>query len=282
MTSREEKNKVYVDEINREKTIKITKIVLKVLGVIILVFSLIFLYSYFVETNRYETKEYLIKDSSIPDEFNGVKILHFTDILYGTTIDEEKLTKISEEIKLINPDMVIFTGNIVGKDYEIHEDEINILNNFFKSIPYTIGKYAVTGDTDTRNFKLIMENTDFAILDNEVLELYNGMNKINLIGIGYNEEKEIKNDSEAYTISIINNYDELDKYNISSNIVLAGHNLGGEIKLFGLPLLGLDKHLNSFYEENNSKIYISNGLGSVHHLRLMNIPSMNVYRLYNK
>ena len=81
---------------------------------------------------------------------------------------------------------------------------------------------------------------------------------------------------------IINNYDDYNKYNLSSNIVLAGHNLGGEVRLFNLPLLGLDKHLNNYYEENNSKVYISNGLGSIHHLRLMNIPSMNVYRLYNK
>ena len=35
-------------------------------------------------------------------------------------------------------------------------------------------------------------------------------------------------------------------------------------------------------QENNSKIYISNGIGSNHGLRLMNKPSINVYRLYNK
>jgi len=282
MNSREEKNKKYVDEINHEKFIKVLKIMLIVFGIILLIFTLLFLYSYYVETNRYETKEYVIKDISIPDDFNGIKILHFSDILYGKTIDKDKLLKIGEEIKLINPNMVIFTGNIVSTDYDINEDEIKLLNEFFNGIPYTIGKYAITGDTDTRNYKLIMEDTNFTILDNELLEIYNGLNKINLIGIGYNENKEIKNDSNDYTITIINNYDDYSKYNISSNIILAGHNLGGEIRLFDLPLLGNDKYLNDYYEENNSKIYISNGLGSIHHLRLMNIPSMNVYRLYNK
>ena len=282
MNSREEKNKKYVDEIKREKLIKVLKVVLKIFGIIMLIFTLLFLYSYYIETNRYETKEYVIKDISIPDDFNGIKVLHFTDILYGKTIDKDKLLKIGEEIKLINPNIVIFTGNIVSSNYEISEDEIKLLNEFFNGIPYTIGKYAVTGDKDTRNFKLIMENTNFTILDNELLEIYNGINKINLIGIGYNEDKEINNDSDDYTITIINNYDDYNKYNLSSNIVLAGHNLGGEVRLFNLPLLGLDKHLNNYYEENNSKVYISNGLGSIHHLRLMNIPSMNVYRLYNK
>ena len=281
MISREEKNKKYADEINKEKLIKVTKIILKVLGVLLTMFAIIFLYSYFIEPNSFETNEYLIKDISIPDEFNGKKILHITDILYGKTIDKKKLDKISEEIKLINPDIVVFTGNIVNKDYEINEDEIKELNNFFNNIPYTIGKYAIMGDVDSRNFKLIMENTSFNELDNELIEVYNGVNKINIIGISYNNDKEIK-ENDGYSIALINNYDEFSKHNLRANIILAGHNLGGEMKLFNLPLLGLDKHMNSYYEENNTKVYILNGLGSPHHLRLMNKPSMNVYRLYNK
>lgn len=282
MTSREEKNKKYVEEINKEKTIKVTKIVLKSLAIIILIFTLIFLYAHFYEPMKFQTSEYLIKDSNIPDDFNGVKILHFTDLLYGSSIDQNYLNRISEEIKLINPNIVFFTGNIISKEYEITEDEIKKINNFFNSIPYTIGKYAVSGDADNHNFNLIIENTNFIHINNEVLSVYNGTNKINLIGINYNEEKEIKTDNNSFTITLINNYDEYNSYNINSNLVFAGHNLGGEIKLFGLPLLGNDKYLKNYYEENNSKIYISNGLGTLHHLRLMNKPSINVYRLYNK
>ena len=282
MTSREEKNKKYVDEINREKTIKVTKIILKVLAIIILIFGLLFIYSHLYEPNQFNTHEYLIKDVGIPDEFNGVKILHFTDILYGSTINQNKLEKLKDEIGLINPDIVIYTGNIISNEYSISEDEIKTINDFFNSIPYTIGKYAVLGDTDTHNFDLIMENTNFTILNNELLDIYNGKNKINFVGISYNNEKEIKNPDDNYTITIINNYDDYTKFNITSDLVFAGHNLGGEIRIFNLPLLGTDKHLNTYYEESNTKIYISNGLGSIHELRFMNKPSINVYRLYNK
>lgn len=280
MTSREEKNKKYVDEINREKTIKITKIILKILFVIITIFALIFLYAKFYETNQLETREYVIKDVLIPEEFNGIKVLHFTDILYGS-ITKNNLSKINEEVKLINPDIVLFTGNIISKEYQVNEEEIKLLNDFFKSIPYTIGKYAVSGDSDNQNFHLIMENTDFTIINNELLTIYNGMGKIDLIGINYDSQIGIKNNDD-FTITIINNYDDYYKYNITSNYVFAGHNLGGEIKLFGLPLLGLDEHLNSYYIDNSTTVYISNGLGSIHNLRLMNKPSMNVYRLYNR
>lgn len=281
MTSRSEKNKKYVDEIKKEKAVKITKIILKVFFAIIIALAIIYFYARFYEPNRLETHEYLISDIHIPNDFNGVKVLHFTDLLYGS-INKSKLQRIGEEIKLINPDIVFFTGNIISDNYSVNEDEIKMLSNFFSGIPYTIGKYAIAGDKDTHNYRLILENTNFTILDNELISIYNGISKINLIGINYNETKEIKNNSDDYTITIINNYDEYGKYQLTSDLILAGHNLGGEIRPFNIPLLGSSKYLNSYYEEGNSKIYISNGLGLIHNFRLMNKPSMNVYRLYNK
>lgn len=281
MISRQEKNKVYVDEINKEKTRHVLKLFLKIISLLLIVFTIIFLYSYFIEIKLFKTNEYLIKDSSIPKGFNGTKILHLTDILYGKTISKNELNKIQEEITKINPDIVIFTGNIVSHDYSLTEDEIKYLNDFFKQIPYQIGKYAIKGDSDTSSFDLILDNTDFTIINNEKLDLYNEQNeKINLVGINHDEESEIKLD-DNYTIIIINNYDELDSLNINGNLVFSGHNLGGEMRLFNIPLLGMDKNLNNYYEKENTKIYISNGLGSIHHLRFMNRPSMNVYRLYN-
>ena len=281
MTSREEKNRKYVDEINKEKTINITKKILKVLLIVLIIFTMFFLYARFYEPKRIKTHEYLIKDTSIPNEFNGKKILHISDILYGSTITKNDILKLKQEINLINPDIVIFTGNIIAKDKEISEEEIKFLNDFFSSIPYTIGKYAVSGNMDSQSFNVIMDNTDFEILNNQVLHVYNGINKINIIGINYNNNDEIKNESNDWTITIINDYDLYSKYHLSSNLVFAGHNLGGEIRIFNIPLLGTSKHLNSYYEDGETKVYISNGLGSIHNLRLMNKPSINVYRLSN-
>ena len=280
MISREEKNKKYVNEIKKEKRNKISKILFKVFSIIIVILILFFLYIYFLGPKGLKTKEYVIKDNSIPNGFNGIKVVHFSDILYGSTINKDSIKKITEEINLINPDIVFFTGNIISENYETNEKEINYLNEFFKNIPYTIGKYAITGDFDTSTFNLIMENTGFVVLNNEIKEIYNGKDKINILGINSKEIKEIKT-SDIYTITLINNYDDYEKYNITSNIVLAGYSLGGEIRLFNLPLITNSKYLDDYYEENNSKIYISSGLGTRHHMRLMNKPSLNVYRLYN-
>ncbi len=282
MMTREEKNKGIVLEIKREEAIKTSKKILKVFGSILLLFSLFFLYMYFIGTKGLQTNEYVIQSDEIPESFHGVKILHFSDLLYGKTISKKELDKLLEEIKKVNPNITIFTGNVVDSEYELQENDIKEINAFLKNIPYTIGKYAVKGNLDNTSFDLIFEDTNFIILNNEILDIYHNTNeKINLVGININEKTTI-NSSDSYTIALIHNYDLYHEYNISANVVFAGHNLGGEIRFFNIPILGENKYNNRYYEENNSTIYISSGLGSISHLRLFNKPSINVYRLYSK
>ena len=280
MISREEKNKVYVDEIKKEQTIFLSKKILKITFILITSFSLLFLYIYFIGPSGLKTNEFIIKNDAIPKSFYGVKILHFTDILYGKTINQDDLTKLENEIKKINPDLVFFTGNMISKDYNITETDLNLLKNFFTNIPYTMGKYAVKGNTDNHNLDLVMENTNFHLLNNEIIKIYNKKNEyIEIIGLNDNEIKDLSNNSNTYSISLINNFDKYYEYNISSNLVLAGNNLGGEISLFGEPILGNNKYNKSYYNENNMNIYISSGLGTIHHMRLFNKPSINVFRI---
>ncbi len=279
MISRSQRNKELNKEINYEKAINISKKIIKSILAIILIFSSFFLYAYFIGIKGIKTKEYVIKDN-IPNSFNGIKILHFSDLLYGKTVNNETLDFLIKEIERINPDITFFTGNLVNEDYNLSENDISNINKFMKKIPYKIGKYAIKGNLDTNNYDLIFDNTEFITLDNEVIDIYsNSKDSINICGININSNEEIHINNDNYTITLINNYDKYSNYNIKSNLVLSGNNLGGEIRLFNHPLLTDNKYDNSYYEENESKIYISNGLGSIHHMRFMNHPSINVYRL---
>ena len=56
---------------------------------IILIISLIILYGRFVEPSIILVNEYNIEDSNLDKSFNTLKIVHFSDILYGSTTDIE-------------------------------------------------------------------------------------------------------------------------------------------------------------------------------------------------
>ena len=286
MVTREEKNKKIQKKINREKNINYSRNLIKTILLFGFMFAIVFLDLRYVGTSFIKTKEYIVKDSQIPLSFHGKKILHFSDLLYGSTIFASELNDLKEEFSRIKPDVVVFTGDIIDKNYNLSKDEVNTLKDFFQNIPYTIGKYAVKGDFDLSTFDLIMNEADFTILDNEYkLVYYKDNTPISLIGFNSNNfsleninNQEINN---TYKISLIHNFDYYNQ-SFNSNLILSGHNLNGELYIpYYQGLLGNNKYNKSYYEINNSKVYISNGLGSIHKLRMFNHPSINVYRLMN-
>lgn len=285
MQTRQEKNKKIVSDIKKEKNIKRSKKMLVFLLIISIILILVYLYMYFIGTSFIQTHEYVIKNNNIPSSFHGTKIVHLSDLLYGTTIDKNDLDYLKKEISKINPDIIVFTGDLVYDKYQLTNNDLDILKDFFNNLDYRIGKFAVKGDMDSTTFDLVMEESKFQVLDNNYEIIYNNDNTpIIISGININNSNlfNINNSNNNYLISLIHNYDHYNNYNINANLVLAGHNLGGEIRLpFLGAMLGENKYVDNYYEENSNIVHISNGLGSYHKMRLFNHPSINVYRLYN-
>ncbi len=280
MISRREKNKKIINEIEREKTIKLSKKITIIFIIIVILIVLLFLYMRFVGTSFIKTNEKTIYDN-ISTSFNGFKIVQISDLLYGSTINDNDLENISKEIDKINPDIIFFTGDLVDSKYNlIKKDNIeSFLSNL--SAPY--GKYAVKGELDNDDFDNLMDKCGFELLNNKTKELFNkAIDKIIIKGLNSNNVDRV-DDTDGYTICLIHNYDYLSKFNTNCDVTFAGHNLGGEIKIpFGNGIIGNSKYKGSYYEVGNNQIYISSGLGSKHKLRLFNHPEINVYRIYAK
>ena len=99
---------------------KIYKVIIYVMIIIILTV----LYARFIGTSFLKVKEYPIYSDSVPNDFDGIKIIHFSDLHYKRAITREKIDKIVDEINLIKPDIVVFTGDLIDKDSIIVEDDI--------------------------------------------------------------------------------------------------------------------------------------------------------------
>lgn len=270
MNTRMDKYKEIEENIKQEKKEKIKKILYKILLIVIIILGILLLYMNKIEPKMLKINEYNIINNKIPQSFNGTKILHISDILYKTTTNKNTLKNIEEKVKLTNPDIIIITGNITSIIKQTEED-IKELNNFLKEISKNKETFIVKGDQDTEYSK-ILKNTEITKLDNETKELYNKQNEKIIITNNLDNEE-----NTSYKITIINNYDNYKNNN--SDLILAGNNLRGEIYL-GKPILSKNKYKDNYYEKNNAKIYISNGIGSNHKLRLFNPPSLNIYRLY--
>lgn len=282
MRTRQEKNKKIQDEITKEKHQKRMKKIVKVISIILIISITILSYGMFIGARYTFVNEHKITDKKIPNSFHGLKIVQISDLLYPS-LKSNDLDKLTKKINELKPDILVFTGNIKRNNYELTKKDITTLNKFFNSLNSNIKKYAIYGNNDNDNLKLIFENTNFLILDNQEDIIYNGENESIKI-IGFNAKKlDFSNITESndYTICLLSNPDKITKVNNTCQVVFSGETLGGEIKL---PFTkGLDNHTyyKNYYLINQTKLYINNGLGNNYNLRLFNHPSINFYRLTN-
>ena len=282
MRTRQEKNKKIQEEITKEKHQKRMKKIVKVISIILIISLTILSYGMFIGSRYTFVNEHKITDKKIPNSFHGLKIVQISDLLYPS-LKSNDLDKLTKKINELKPDILVFTGNIKRNNYELTKKDITTLNKFFNSLNSNIKKYAIYGNNDNDNLKLIFENTNFLILDNQEDIIYNGENESIKI-IGFNAKKiDFSNITESndYTICLLSNPDKITKVNNTCQVVFSGETLGGEIKL---PFTkGLDNHTyyKNYYLINQTKLYINNGLGNNYNLRLFNHPSINFYRLTN-
>lgn len=306
MVTREEKNKEIQKEIenekSREKRVKIVKIFFEIIFIIIILFFVFYLYARYLPTVGLIVKEERITNQKIPTSFNGTKIIHFSDLNYGATIYEDELKNLVRVINKRKPDIVVFTGNIINKDYKVSTKEQEKIIKQLKNIDTTIGKYAVMGKNDNRDsFTTIMNQSNFIILDNNYDLIYNNNTPILITGASsyVNGDRDIDNtfkyfkeethNSNIYTISIMSETEDLDEIitNYNPNLVLAGNSLNGEIRLplIGgiIPQEGSSKYIDEYYKVNSTEVFISSGIASpTVGFRLFNNPSINLFRLTNK
>ncbi len=282
MRTRQEKNKKIQDEITKEKHQKRMKKIVKVISIILIISLTILSYGMFIGSRYTFVNEHKITDKKIPNSFHGLKIVQISDLLYPS-LKSNDLDKLTKKINELKPDILVFTGNIKRNNYELTKKDITTLNKFFNSLNSNIKKYAIYGNNDNDNLKLIFENTNFLILDNQEDIIYNGENESIKI-IGFKAKKiDFSNITESndYTICLLSNPDKITKVSNTCQVVFSGETLGGEIKL---PFTkGLDNHTyyKNYYLINQTKLYINNGLGNNYNLRLFNHPSINFYRLTN-
>lgn len=306
MTTRTEKNeekqKEIIKEKNRETRKKIVFLSLKIIFLFIIISTSFFLYTTYISSKIIIVKENRITNEKLPTTFDGLKIIQISDIHYGSTIFNEDMIKLVNLINRRNPDIVVFTGDLIDQDYKIKLKEQEELIKNLKKIDASIGKYAVMGEEDGENFTTILNQSEFNILNNDYDLIYSNSNTpILLIGIGsslkdikdvdtaYRYFKEETHNSNIYTITLLHEPDTVDEIisTYQTDLFLAGHSHNGHVVLpyIGglIPKQEAKNYNKEFYQLENSKLYISSGIGTnANGFRLFCHPSINFFRLSSK
>lgn len=250
-----------------------------------------------MEPKTFKTHEIKI-ESNIPDNYDGFKIIHISDIHYGRTISKDMLEDIVKEINLNKPDIIVITGDILNNRVSYSDDDITDITNSLKNMEARIGKYIIKGDNDTNEkWEEIVTNSEFTNLNDTYNLIFdNASTPILISGVSSNSkygeineklatiDEETQNINSCYSILIMHEPDYVDNIDVNKyNLILAGHSLGGiNIPIKGRVNLpeGAKKYTNGNYKINETDLYVSNGLGTDNlKFRFMNRPSINFYRI---
>lgn len=269
--------------------------------VAVFLIAIVVLYSRFIGTTGLIVKEYPIRTNELSEDYDGLKIIHFSDLHYKSTIDINYVKKLVKKINELKPDIVVFTGDLVESNVTLDDKEVKNLTKELDKINPTIETLAVIGnhDYDHDYWNQIVPNLNWKVLDNTYEYVYSN-STTPILFVGFDDLREgtpdyanafsyLNTDSnDRYTIVLAHEPDQIDEikdYNF--DLYLSGHSHLGQIRV---PLIGAiytpvgsKKYYDEHYYVNDTDMYISGGIGtSLLKLRLFNRPSINLYRFYTK
>lgn len=254
---------------------------------IVIIFSSIFLCIFAYASNNWiENTRYII---SSPKVNQPITIVHLSD-LHGKQFEKDNI-KLMKNIKEENPDIIVFTGDLIDA---YRNENINESVDFLQQLSQYIPVYYIRGNHEynSSRYQEIMDRLyqikgKFYILDGDYIDVNIKEQKISILGLDRDKKGVIEKfiSKDGYKI-ILNHYAEnfIDNANISqleADLVLTGHAHGGQWRL---PIIGgvyspgqgvNPKYYEGMIERAGSIQIISRGLGnSTFPLRLFNRPEV--------
>ena len=246
---------------------------------------------------NYKVKRIKLAFDNLPEGFNGLKIVHFSDVHSGSFMNKRAVEHGVEKIIAENGDLVIFSGDLVND----RAPEMKNYMDVFNKVKAPMGVYSTFGNHDygdyvkwpyegvTKeqnliNLAKIHEQLGWRLMMDEHVELEKNGDKIALIGIQnwsakahfprYGDMKKAYAGAEKYPFKILVSHDpshwdaQVRPEYGDVDLMLSGHTHGMQ---FGVEIPGFKwspvqyiyKEWDGLYEEGKQKLYVNPGFGFI-------------------
>lgn len=253
-----------------------------------------FMYGIFRGAYKYRIHHVKIPSKNLPQSFHGLKIIQISDIHSGSFIDNRALNKAFDIVMQQNPDLILFTGDLVNNTVT----ETVGFESVYARLKAPLGVFSVLGNHDYGDYmeweskeaksenlqklKDLQEKVGWRLLINEHVIIEKNGHKIALLGIEnwggnlrfpkYGKLNEAHKGTELYPFKILMSHDpshwdkqvRLEYSDI--DLTLSGHTHGMQ---FGIEIPGfkwspvqyLYKQWAGLYKNKNQFLYVNRGLG---------------------
>jgi predicted MPP superfamily phosphohydrolase len=245
---------------------------------------------------NYQLKKIPLAFNNLPAAFKGLKIAHISDIHIGSLQDRKAVEVGVELIMKQQPDMILFTGDLVNNK----ASEMEGWTDIFSRLQAPLGVYSILGNHDYGDYvawptleakqnnlstlKQIHAGMGWRLLMNEHVLLERAGEKIALLGIEnwgakgrfpkYGKMQEAYPGTEKVPFKILMSHDpshwdaQVRTEYADIDLMLSGHTHGMQ---FGMenpffkwsPVQWMYRQWAGLYEEGQQKFYVNRGFGFI-------------------
>jgi predicted MPP superfamily phosphohydrolase len=262
---------------------------------------------------NYRLKRIALKYDNLPEAFKGLKVVQLSDIHSGSFTDKAAVQSGIEKILQENPDLILFTGDLVNDRAMEMRDYIDV----FRQLKAPLGVYSILGNHDYGDYvqwesaeakkqnlehlKRVHQQLGWRLLMNEHVALEKNGQAIGLLGIEnwsakarfpkYGKMDAAYAGAEKYPFKILMSHDpshwdgEIRQQYRDVDLMLSGHThgmqFGFETPFFKWsPVQWVYKQWAGLYEEGNQKLYVNRGFGFIGYPgRVGILPEITVIQL---
>jgi predicted MPP superfamily phosphohydrolase len=222
------------------------------------------------------------RELKLPQRFaalDGIRIVLIADVQGDERTSPEYIRELVDKANSLQPDMILFGGDVVTSGSEYVESTIGVLSN----LKARSAKIAVIGDHDMFSGKQAivegMNRAGFVVLEDSSIKMTVNRTPVLVTGLVYTYRqrpssdllsKALDNRNDSYKILLVHQpREELVHYanERGYHLFTAGHTHGGAIA-FGIPGIFLfapsrfeTKFFTGFYEVGGMLVSVTNGLG---------------------
>ena len=262
-------------------------------------------YAITVEPTWLELNQLDVPIRSLPEEFDGLRIVQMSDFHGSRHVTSTYLEEAVDLALAQRPDLIALTGDFIHKG-EWHVERVARALGRLKA---PMGVFAALGNHDfsVRNALGIrrypdlhrkvgdaLANQGIYVLRNETVPLIRGDRKVYLTGIEDLWSRECDPATSFAGLSpdwprIVLAHNPLTVERLEGercDLMLSGHTHGGQVKLPGIGRLALGPHGRRFaagiYEVGETCLYVNKGIGFGLRIRYQVRPEVAVFTLVNQ
>jgi len=254
-------------------------------------------------------EEVTVKNSKVPDGFNGATFLQITD-LHSVSFGKNN-KRLLNLIEKLNPDYVLCTGDIVDRDDKSAVGIFDFLEKLTadNKVYYSMGNHEMYSQNryEQKSLTEKLHDFDMIFLNNSVDEIERNGDKINIsgyypnVGIDYSYPQQSyfpvvsknmlinslgQSNRERFNLMLAHDPTYFELYSgWGADLVFSGHLHGGIIRI---PFVGgflspyfefFPKYDSGIFEYGDSKMYVGTGMSSSYIPRFNNPPQITVVTL---